>query len=192
MQQISQGAPVDVFLSASTDWMDALSQNGDIVETSRRPLLKNALVLIVSSETTDITSFQDLRISPSMKIAVGEPNSVPVGRYTQEVLSDLELFNVLKPQLVFGKDARQVLAYVETGNAAAGIVYVTDALASKQVNIIEAAAADTHSPITYPVAVIQGSQQQEAAQTFVNFLSTQAAQDIFERDGFEVIPSPIE
>ena len=191
-QQILQGAPVDVFLSASNEWMDKLSEKGEIVEDSYKPLLTNALVLTTpkrSSQNKDIGSLLDLKKYADIAIAVGAPDSVPVGRYTQQALSALNLYASLQPKLVYGKSARQVLAYVETGNVDAGIVYATDALASERVSAVETVNSALHAPIVYPVAVIQTSQEREAAQAFVNFLSTPRAKEIFERSGFGSAPA---
>jgi len=187
MQQIFQGAPVDVFLSASEGWIDTLSQRSEIVEDSRKRLLKNSLVLVVSAEKSSINSFEDLIVDKAVKIAVGEPKSVPVGQYTQETLKSLGLLEQLTSQLVFGKNARQVLTYVETGNATAGIVYATDALASQRVSVIESVDSSLHSPIYYSAAIVQASQKRESAQNFIDFLSTPAAKEIFAESGFEAV-----
>ncbi|MGF1568582.1 MAG: molybdate ABC transporter substrate-binding protein [Nodosilinea sp.] len=181
-QQIAQGAPSDVFLAASPQWMDDLEAKDQILAGSRRDLLRNSMVLIVPQDNTTVADFQDLaRVG---KIAIGEPQSVPAGGYAKEVLTTLTLFEALQPKLVFGQDVRQVLAYVETGNVDAGLVYATDVIGSDQVRVVATAPADSHAPISYPVAVVQASEDAEAAQAFVDFLSSQAAIAIFQRYGF--------
>ncbi|MGF1499286.1 MAG: molybdate ABC transporter substrate-binding protein [Elainellaceae cyanobacterium] len=183
-QQIVQGAPTEVFLSASKKWMDDLEEQGEILSGSRRDLLLNSLVVIVPQDKTDVTDFSDFATDKVNRIAIGEPESVPAGQYAQEALTTLELFDTLQPKMVFGKDVRQVLTYVETGNVDAGLVYATDAKISDQVQVVTTAPADTHSPIVYPIGVVADSEQAEAAQAFVDFLSSDAAVAIFEEYGF--------
>ena len=183
-QQITQGAPVDIFLSASPMWMDDLEAKGQIAAGSRQDLLQNAMTLVVPQNATTVNSFQDLATDSTDKIAMGEPDSVPAGRYAKEVLAALDIFDALQPKLVFAKDVRQVLAYVETGNVDAGLVYATDAQISDQVRAIATAPAMTHAPIIYPVAVVQDSDDLEAAQAFVEFLASEPATAIFQGYGF--------
>lgn len=181
-QQIAQGAPSDVFLSASPKWMDDLEAKGQLLEGSRRDLLRNTLVLIVPKDKTTVADFTDLE--QVGKVAIGEPESVPAGTYAKSVLTALNLFEPLRPKLVFGKDVRQVLGYVATGNVDAGLVYATDALGSDQVQVVATAPADSHAPITYPVAIVEASGDREAAQGFVDFLASDRAIAIFQRYGF--------
>ncbi len=183
-QQIAQGAPADLFLSASQKWMDDLEEQGEILEDSRQDLLMNALVLIVPQDNTDITEFTDFETDGVNRIAIGEPESVPAGRYAQETLTFLNLFEVLQPKLVFAKDVRQVLAYVKTGNVDAGLVYATDAKVSEQVKVVATAPAESHSPIIYPVGIVADSERTDAAQDFLEFLSSETAIAIFDEYGF--------
>ncbi|HHP7244944.1 MAG TPA: molybdate ABC transporter substrate-binding protein [Elainellaceae cyanobacterium] len=181
-QQIAQGAPTDAFLSASKQWMDDLEEQGQILG-SRQDLLLNALVVIVPQDS-DFADFSDFATDKVSKVAIGEPDSVPAGQYAKEALTSLNLFDALQPKLVFGKDVRQVLSYVETGNVDAGLVYATDAKISDQVKVVTTAPADTHSPIIYPVGVVADSEHADAAQSFVDFLSSKMAIAIFEDYGF--------
>lgn len=183
-QQIAQGAPADVFLSASQKWMDDLDDKGEILAASRTDLLQNAMVLIVPVEAAAITGFKEFATDQVRKIAMGEPESVPAGSYAKEVLTSLNLFETIQPKLVFGKDVRQVLSYVETGNVDAGLVYATDAQLSDRVKAIATAPAESHSPIVYPVAIVQDSDDPDAAQAFVDFLSSETAVSIFQGYGF--------
>lgn len=185
-QQIHQGAPTDIFLSASPRWMDDLEAQGQIWTDSRRDLLQNALVLIVPSGQAAIASFTDLQEDAIRKVAMGEPESVPAGKYAKESLTALGLFDGLQPKLVYGKDVRQVLAYVETGHVEAGLVYATDAQRSDQVNVIATAPPNSHTPITYPVAIVKDSPHPEAAREFIQFLNSAPATAIFKRHGFSV------
>ncbi|MGF1512102.1 MAG: molybdate ABC transporter substrate-binding protein [Elainellaceae cyanobacterium] len=182
-QQIAQGAPVDVFLSASSQWMQVLEAQGRVGPS--QGLLQNSIVLAVPLTQAGVASFADLITLD--KVAIGEPESVPAGRYAKEVLTALALWDDLTPRLVFGKSVRQVLAYVETGNVDAGLVYRTDLLVSKRVKAIATAPAESHSPIVYPVATVEEGRAPEAAQDFVDFLFTDAAEDVFRTYGFEVV-----
>lgn len=182
-QQIEQGAPVDVFISAAAQQMDALEEKGLIVTDTRRNILSNQVVLI-APKNSPVTDFKDLTSNNLKKIALGEPKTVPAGKYGQEVLTYLKIFNSLKPKLIFAKDVRQVLAYVETGNVDAGIVYITDARSSNWVKVVATAPAQTHSPIIYPVAVIKDSKNINIAKNFGQFLSSKSAADIYQKYGF--------
>ena len=182
--QIEQGAPVDVFISASPAQMDALASKNLIVPGTRKDLLKNTIVLITPSDRKIIASFQDL-VTPGVKIiAIGEPQSVPAGTYAQQVLTHFNLFDMLKPKFVFAKDVRQVLTYVETGNADAGIVYATDARTSNRVAIVATAPEDSHSPVIYPVAVLTNSKEEAMAKQLEDFLLGSKSAAIFKKYGF--------
>jgi molybdate transport system substrate-binding protein len=183
--QIEEGAPVDVFLSASAKQMNELETKGLIEAGTRHNLLRNSLVLIAPRDSK-LRDFQGL-VNPSIRlIALGDPASVPAGQYGRQTLTALKLMDKLKTKLVLGKDVRQVLTYVETGNADAGIVYATDALISGQVRVVETAPESTHDPIVYPVAVVKGGRGEEAARKFTGYLSSPSAQAIFVRHGFTV------
>ena len=142
-RQIEQGAPVDIFISASEDQMNSLESQGLLLSGTRTDLLKSSIVLIVPEDKTGITSFQDLAKPQVKVIAIGEPQTVPAGKYAQEVLTHFHLYDQLKPKLVLGKDVRQVLTYVITGNADAGIVYATDAKTTGEVSVV-ASEPQTH------------------------------------------------
>lgn len=184
-QQIHQGAPSDVFLSASPHWMDDLEAQDQIWTDSRRDLLQNTLVLVVPSDS-QIATFADLQDNAVRKVAMGEPKSVPAGSYAKESLTALGLWEGLQPKWVYGKDVRQVLAYVETGHVEAGLVYATDAQRSEQVVAIATAPPHSHTPITYPIAVVKDSRHPEAARDFIQFLSRDPATTIFQRHGFSL------
>lgn len=183
-QQIEQGAPVDVFISAAQRQIEALDKKNLLLPNTRKNLLGNEVVLIASQKTTGIANFQDLSSNQVQRFSIGDPESVPAGQYAQEVLTSLKLYDAVKPKIVFAKDVRQVLSYVETGNVNAGIVYATDAQSSNQVKIVATAPKGSHKPIIYPIAVIQRSQNQAAAKEFVDFLSSDTAKPVFEKYGF--------
>jgi molybdate transport system substrate-binding protein len=183
-QQIEQGAPVDVFLSAAPAQMDALAAKALLLEGTRRDLVRNSIVLITPASGGNVTSFQDLSRPQVKFIAIGEPQTVPAGAYAKEVLTHLGLYDSLQPKFVLARDVRQVLTYVSTGNADAGIVYSTDAKTTPQVKVVAVAPEDSHSPVIYPVAVLKGSHNAVAAKAFCDFLFSAKAQDIFKKYGF--------
>lgn len=185
-QQIEQGAPADIFISAAKKQVDALEQKGLLLPGSRTNLANNSLVLIVAQDVVGISSFSNLINSNIKKIAIGEPRSVPAGQYGEEVLKNLKLYDQLKSKFVFGNNVRQVLAAVESGNAQAGIVYATDAKTSNKVKVVVTAEEKLHSPIVYPVAVIKGSKNISAAKQFVQFLSGSQAKTVLRKYGFIV------
>lgn len=185
-QQIEQGAPVDVFISAAPKQMDALEAKGLLLKDTRRNLLTNQVVLITAKTPakTAVADFKDLQTDSIQRIAIGDPASVPVGKYGEETLKSMGIFEQVKPKLVLAKDVRQVLSYVETGNVDAGLVYITDAQISDNVKVAAMAPEGSHAPVVYPVAVLKASQQADAAKSFVNFLAGDAASAVFQQYGF--------
>lgn len=183
-QQIQQGAPVDVYISASPDQMDALDKQGLLLSGTRRDLARNTVVLVVPANSSGLSNFNDLRSGRVKVVAIGEPQTVPAGKYAQEVLTHLGLYDSLKAKFVFAKDVRQVLTYVASGDADAGIVYATDAKTTSKVRVVAMAPEDSHSPVVYPVAVLKDSKNASVAQAFVVFLHSSAAKSIFEKFGF--------
>jgi molybdate transport system substrate-binding protein len=185
--QIEQGAPVDVYLSAAPKQMDALESKGLLLEGTRKDLLRNEIVLIVPTDSTvAVTGFQDLAKPEVKKVALGEPVAVPAGKYAQEVLRHLGIYDQVNSKAVLAKDVRQVLTYVESGDVDAGIVYKTDALSSSKVKIVAQATADSHSPVIYPVAVIKTAKNAAAAKAYEDFLSSAQAESIFQKYGFSL------
>lgn len=183
--QIEQGAPVDVFLSAAPQQMDALAAKGLLLDGTRKDLLHNEIVLIVPADSSlKLASFQDLTRAKVTHVALGEPKTVPAGQYAKEVLTNIGIYDQVNSKAVLAKDVRQVLTYVETGNVDAGIVYKTDALTSAKVKIVATASEKSHAPVTYPVAAIKNSKNPEAARQFANFLSGPQAKAVFEKYGF--------
>jgi molybdate transport system substrate-binding protein len=184
-QQIEQGAPVDVFISAAPKQMNNLEQKELLLPETRKNILTNSMVLVVPEGKENISSFEDLTQNNIQRIAIGEPESVPAGRYAKEVLSSLNLFKTLESKIIYAKNVRQVLNYVETGNIDAGIIYQTDAKISEKVDIVATAPTGSHSPIIYPVAVIKDSKNSEIAQAFITFISDNQTQEVFEQHGFK-------
>jgi len=185
-QQIEQGAPVDVFLSAAPKQMNALQEKDLLLTDTRKDLLKNSIVLVTPKDKTDISNFKGLTTDKVSKVAIGDPESVPAGQYGKEVLTSLNLYKPIQDKLVFAKDVRQVLSYVETGNVEAGLVYATDANVSDNVKVVATASETSHAPIIYPVAVLKESKYPDSAKAFVQFLSTEPAKAVFEEYGFSL------
>lgn len=185
-QQIEEGAPVDAFISAGKRQMDGLEKQGLIDRETRKDILGNELVLVVAKgKETQIKGFNDLSGEKVVKISIGTPETVPAGKYAQETLSKLGLWEKLQDKLVLAKDVRQVLTYVDTGNVDAGLVYESDARALK--NGMKAATApdNTHQPIVYPAAVIKDSKAASEARDFLNFLTGPEAAAVFKQYGFK-------
>ncbi|BAY35203.1 molybdenum ABC transporter, periplasmic binding protein (plasmid) [Nostoc carneum NIES-2107] len=183
-QQIEQGAPADIFISAGKKQVDALEQKGLFLSGTRSVLAKNRLVLIVPKNVTGITSFYNLKDGKIKKIAIGEPRSVPAGQYAEQVLQKLKILPQVKSKLVYANNVRQVLASVESGNADAGLVYVTDAKISDKVKIVVAADEKYHSPIVYPFAVLKSSKNADNAKEFAKFLTSNQAKAVLQKYGF--------
>ena len=183
-RQIEQGAPVDVFFSAAEKQMDELAAQDLIVADTRYDLVGNALVLIAPVQSTALHNFQDLTGSVVKTIALGETSTVPAGMYARQTLEHLGLFAALEKKVVYAKDVRAVLTYVETGNADAGLVYQTDANTSPKVRVVAIAPADSHDPILYPAAVLRDSKNKPAARAFVDFLQGPDARAVFQKYGF--------
>ncbi|WOD40105.1 molybdate ABC transporter substrate-binding protein [Nodosilinea sp. E11] len=186
-QQIEQGAPVDLFISAGVAQMDALATKGLLVPDSRQTLIGNRLVLIApAGSAPELKTFQDLSADAFKQIAVGEFRSVPAGQYAEQVLNYLGLLPTVQPKLVYANNVRAVLAAVEAGHAEAGLVYATDAALAPGVRLVATAAPEWHKPITYPIAQLQQATHPEAAQTFAHYLASEAAQAVFADFGFTV------
>lgn len=183
-QQIQQGAPVDVFLSADQEWMDMLENKKMILNDTREDFVKNTLVMIGSKNADlNVNNFTDL--SPAVgQIAIGNPESVPAGNYAKEALTHIDKWDALIDQFVYAKDVTQVLSYVESGNTKVGFVYDSDALRSDKVKVLAEADSSWHDPIVYPGAATSSSEHPEAAKDFVSFLTSNHAQEIFESYGF--------
>jgi len=185
-RQIEQGAPADLFISAAQKQINSLDKKGILLPGTTTVIVKNKLVLIVPKNVTQIHSFYQLKDAKVKKIAIGEPKSVPAGQYAVEVLKNLKIWSDIQPKLVYANNVRQVLAYVESGNADAGLVYLTDAKISSKVRVVVGADEKYHSAIVYPLAVIKSSKNIAAAQAFSQFLSSDQAKAYFRKYGFIV------
>ncbi len=185
--QIEQGAPADAFISAAPEEMDALESKGLLRADTRVDLLTNRLVLIVPKDNRgvgEIRNFQDLLRADVRTVALGDPRSVPAGMYAQQTLTTLGIYDAVRRKAVFGSDVRQVLAYVETGSADAGIVYATDAAISQRVRIAAEAPPGAAPQIVYPAAAMKSSAHPTEAENYLHFLESDVARAIFLRYGF--------
>jgi molybdate transport system substrate-binding protein len=183
-QQIEQGAPVDLFISAGKKQMDALADKNLIVADSRKDLLGNDLVLIAGKDST-LKDFSGLTNPAIKKISIGTPATVPAGQYAQDALTSLKLYDQVKPKLVLAQDVRQVLTYVQTGNVEAGLVYKSDTYNVNNIKIVATAPENSHKPIVYPMAIIKASKNQTAAKAFADFLYSSEASVVFSKYQFK-------
>ncbi len=175
-KQIEQGAPVDVFASASQKEMDSLEEKGLIIRSTRTNFTRNKLVIIAPSNLT-IEGLKGLN-----KISIGSPKTVPAGLYAQTFIENVGIYEMLKPKLIFGENVRQILDYVERGEVDAGFVYFSDTLKS---NMSVSSINDSlYLPIVYPVAVIQGSQQSAVSRQFIEYIQSDEGQTVLHKYGF--------
>ncbi|HTY94343.1 MAG TPA: molybdate ABC transporter substrate-binding protein [Steroidobacteraceae bacterium] len=189
-RQIEAGAPADVFMSADTDWMDYLQMH-DLIDTrTRRNVLGNHLVLISPADST-----ATIRVAPHFalakllgdgRLATGNPDSVPVGKYARAALSRLGVWTQVQDRIAAADNVRAALALVARGEAPLGIVYRTDALTETKVRIVAEFPDSSHDPIIYPAAAT--TQAHEGAAEFVKFLLSPTAQAIFAKHGFDPAP----
>jgi molybdate transport system substrate-binding protein len=189
-RQLEAGARADVFLSADIEWMDYVQAHGLIDLRSRRDLLGNRLVLIAP-----VSSPVSLEIKPgfrliealgSGRLATGDPDYVPVGRYARSALTTLGVWSEVADRLVRADNVRTALAFVSRGEVPLGIVYATDAKVDAGVRVVGEFPADSHLPIVYPLAVT--SNAGPGAVRFAEFLGSAHAREIFQRFGFIPLP----
>jgi len=183
--QIEGGAPVDVFASASQSYMDILAGKELIENSSREDFAQNSLVLIVpSSSTLNISGIEDLTSSEVERIAIGNPETAPVGKYTTQSLTEAGIWDQLEGKTILAEDVKQVLVYVERGEVDAGFVYMTDAKTAEPGTIEIVTTVPVTTPISYPIAVVSASENKEEAQEFIDFVTGEAGQEILEEYGF--------
>lgn len=187
MTQIKGGAPVDVFASAALKDMDELDNEGFVLKDTRTNFVSNSVVLIVpASSKVTLTSFGDLKKPEIKKIAVGNPKTVPAGRYADETFRYFKISDMIQTKLVFAENVRQVLDYVSRGEVDAGVVYSTDAMVKQQeVRIIMTAPETSHKPIMYPIAVVKGTKNEKAAKAFLSFVTSDEGRKILTKYGFK-------
>lgn len=183
LQQIENGAPADVFASADQETIDKAAGRKLINPATRRNFASNRLVLIQPKSGTPIKGIADLKADPIKRIGIGNPASVPVGRYTRDVLQAENLWSVLEPKFIQADSVRQVLDYVSRAEVDAGFVYSTDAtIARDKVSVVTIIA--TQRPVLYPIAIVSGSKQAGLAETFIGYVAGATGQAILEKYGF--------
>ncbi len=187
-RQIEAGAPADIFISADEASADALEKKGLLVKASRKDRLSNGLVVVVPVDSQLIcTHVQDLADPGFRRIAMGNPQTVPVGRYAKIYLEKKNLWAALEGRMIPGENVKAVLAFVESGNVEAGIIYKTDAAISKKVRVAFEVPQAEVAPIRYPMALVTGSKEPRAAQRFLDYLSSREADAVFRKFGFIVL-----
>lgn len=182
--QIEEGLEADVFMSAATQQMDALTEEGFIDGDSVTDLLENQIVLITTAENElGLAEFTD--ITKAETIAIGDPASVPAGQYAQEALTSLGIWDEVLAKSSLGTNVTEVLNWVAEGSVQAGIVYATDAATTDNVKVIaQASEGSLAEPAIYPVGLVSASAHQEEAQAFLDFLQSDEAMAVFEAYGF--------
>lgn len=189
-KQIEAAAPADVFISADTKWMDYLVEKGAVKKEAAFNLLGNRLVLVAAKDSTvELKIGKDFALAATLgdnRIAMGDPKSVPAGKYGQESLTFYGVWKDVEPKIAGADNVRAALKLVSSGEAPLGIVYETDAKADKEVKVVDVFGEDSHSPIVYPVAPVDTSRNAEK-DAFVKFLSGPEALKIFRDAGFTTL-----
>ena len=182
-RQIEHGAQADVYVSANPDWVNYLDKKAFLDHSHIQDLAGNKLVVVSSKPDSVLLKVGDAGLLvKASHIAIGDPGYVPAGKYAREALENLHIFDLLKDKLVMTKDVRSALMLVELGEAEYGIVYGTDALSSKKVHVVGIFPEKTHQPVIYRGALCKNANRR--ANSFFDFLSSGAAQQIWEKYGF--------
>jgi molybdate transport system substrate-binding protein len=185
-RQIASGVPVDVFASAGLKEMDEMDQKGFMAPGTRVNFAGNTVVLTVPAAATfTVEKFSDLTRPEIKKIAIGNPQTVPAGRYAEQVLKKLNLWEPLKDKLVFAENVRQVLDYVVRNEVDAGLVYATDAASkSKDLKKVLPAPEGSHLPVVYPLAAVKGGKNEILARAFIALVIAEEGKRILGRHRF--------
>jgi molybdate transport system substrate-binding protein len=186
IRQIAGGAPVDIFASAAEKDMDDLERQGGVHPGSRKIFARNSIVLVVPGNSgVTLRTFPGLLSEKITRIAICNPRTSPAGRYAEEVLRYYQLSDGVRGKLILAENVRQVLDYVARGEVDAGIVYSTDAMArSREVAVVAAAPAESHSAVVYPIAIIKGTENIVSAQAFISLVTSPDGRKILEKHGF--------
>jgi len=185
MQQIAKGAPVDVFASADQKTMNQAQEKNLIAPGSRKDFIKNGLTLISpKTPKVQVKSLKDLTLPEVKRIAIGNPETVPAGRYAQEALKNEDLWKALEPKLILANTVRQALDYVSRGEVEAGFVFSSDIVIAKD-KVQTVMKVEKHQPIVYPLAIVAASRKKDLAQKFIDFVLSPEGQGILAGYGFE-------
>jgi molybdate transport system substrate-binding protein len=182
-QQIAQGAPADLFISAGEFPVRFLVDRG-LVDGPGTAIVSNTLVAATRRGGVQLAALDELNTDAVQRIGIATPDLAPAGAYAKETLSNLGLWAELQPKLVMGADVRVTLAYLEAGNIDVALVYRTDARTSSDVVVLDIVLPETYSPVVYPAIIVRGSERTREAGDFLAFLRTDAASAIFSRHGF--------
>lgn len=189
-KQIESGAPADVFISADLDWMKYLSEKNLVKADTEKQLLGNSIVLVAPADSAkDVTLEKGFDLAGLLgdgRLAMGEVKSVPAGKYGKEALESLDMWASVEGKLAQAENVRAALKLVAAGEAAAGIVYATDAVAEPGVKVIGTFPADSHKPIVYPIAQTADSKDAEAP-AWLKCAESDIAKPLYEAQGFTVL-----
>ena len=184
LQQIAKGAPVDVFASADQETMDKAQAQGLLTDSSRKDFVHNTLVVITPARSTlQLQTLNDLQQPALQRLAISNPDSVPVGRYSKQALLDSNLWDVLTDKMINTQNVRQSLDYVARDEVDAGFVYATDAaIMADKVKVQFTVPLKT--VVSYPIAVTYEGSAKEVSQQFIDFIFTQQSQAVLSKYGF--------
>jgi len=191
-KQIEEGAPADVFFSAASEDMDKLEKAGLLAPGTRVDLLSNAIVLVGDEASAPPSSTEELKslLAGTSLLAIGNPDTVPAGRYAVQALKSLGLYSLVEKKLVFGGTVREVLQYVESGSAPLGIVFLTGAMTlkpgDKVARLYRFPESALTSPVLYPVALVAASKLKDKGSLYLSFLKGSSAKEAFAKAGFAV------
>lgn len=185
-RQIVNGAPADIYLSANEKWMDYVEQSNQLEVNTRIDVVKNQLVLIRSESTPDDNAWAWFLEQKEVRLSLADPRHVPAGIYAKQSLEHLNRWALVNKRIASANNVRSALLFVERDEAPLGIVYKTDALSSKKVQIVETFPEHSHDPIVYPMAIIKNKESDEV-KGFYEYLRSQKAQNIFEQYGFMTV-----
>jgi molybdate transport system substrate-binding protein len=189
-KQIEAAAPADVFISADTKWMGYLVEKGAVEKSATFNLLGNSLVLVAAKDTTlSLKIARDFPLAATLgdgRIAMGEPKSVPAGKYGKEALEYYGVWKAVEPKVAGADNVRAALKLVASGEAPLGIVYLTDAMADPEVKVVDTFGEESHSPIVYPIAALKSSAN-PATSAFMTFIRGPEATAIFKEAGFTTL-----
>ncbi len=188
-RQIEAGAPVDLFASAAQKDMEDIDRKGLLVVNSRTNFTVNKVVLVKPARSRiPLDSFHDLQKIEIKRVVIGNPKTVPAGRYAEEVLRYYHLWDAIKEKLIFAEHVRQGLDYVARNEVDAAIVYSTDAsVRDKEVKVVAMAPEASHQPIVYPVAIVKGTKNENLARSFISLILSEEGNKVLQKFGFGIL-----